>query len=267
MFLSVVITSFNRIDVLVNAIESVTTQKHSTDQSLEIIIVDDASSDGTSTYLLEKYDREIKDGNIIVKALEKNVGVSGAKNAGYEIAKGQWVIFLDSDDIFIDGIMPKLKEALIKYHHHPLIFFRCIDQNGEFVGQHFEDDKILDIYEYVKYTSYGEAIAAINKSMVKRSPYISSLRGYEGLGCCRIIRDFGSAILSDLAIRIYIQDRDDRLSATKGFMKRLPLLARGHHLWLKEFKMYMPYKLRFSYRVKAIIYAIVGFLYNLARGK
>jgi glycosyltransferase involved in cell wall biosynthesis len=93
--ISVVLTTFNRVTLLPRAIESVLTQ---TGANFELIIVDDASSDDTPTYL-----KSLHDPRICVRIAEKNLGPSGARNLGIDIAAATIVSFIDSDDIYLPG--------------------------------------------------------------------------------------------------------------------------------------------------------------------
>lgn len=264
MFLSFVITTYNRKDIVSCAIDSVLDQiKEAGD--CEIIIVDDASTDGTQDYLASKYCQSIEIGIIKIKFLNENLGVTGAKNAGYEHACGQWVIFLDSDDKLLPKILSSLLSTLYFYQKNPIIFFRCINQNFVFVGKKFSSDRILRIDEYVRHSSYGEALTAINKRLIKTAPYPADLRGYEGLGCCRIILAHGNAVLSTVVARIYVQDRCDRLSVSQGFLERLLPIAKGHWLMFKEFRKMMPLKLKIAYLVKIVLYSVVGYIYRVSR--
>jgi len=89
MPVSVIIPTYNRAATLERAIQSVLVQ---TSPAMEIIVVDDASTDNTAE-LLQQYADKIK---IISK--EQNRGVSFSRNAGIQIAGGDWIAFLDSDD-------------------------------------------------------------------------------------------------------------------------------------------------------------------------
>lgn len=100
MNISVVIPTFNRQDFIKRAVESVLNQSF---QPLEIIVVDDGSTDNTKEVL--------KDLNITY-IYQKNSGVSSARNRGIEIAKAQWVCFLDSDDIWEE----KKLEKQVEFH-------------------------------------------------------------------------------------------------------------------------------------------------------
>ena len=85
---SVVIPTYNRADFICDAIDSVLNQTHS---NIEIIVVDDGSTDNTSA-VLEKYQDRIK----IIR--QENQGCSAARNSGIRFCSGNYVAFLDSDD-------------------------------------------------------------------------------------------------------------------------------------------------------------------------
>lgn len=85
---SVVIPTRDRRQLLTRALDSVRAQTYS---NLEIIVVDDGSTDGTAEYLATQSD-------VKVIALETNLGGAAARNRGIATAAGQFVAFLDSDD-------------------------------------------------------------------------------------------------------------------------------------------------------------------------
>lgn len=89
MLISVVIPTFNRMETLPRAVESVLNQTY---QNLELIIVNDGSSDETSNYLDSIKDPRVR------HISTANQGVSMARNVGIGLAKGEWIAFLDSDD-------------------------------------------------------------------------------------------------------------------------------------------------------------------------
>ncbi len=86
---SVIIPTFNRADKVVRAVSSVISQ---TFTDLEIIVVDDGSTDGTK-HVMAKFDNKIKH---IQHNL--NLGVSAARNTGIKKSTAKFVSFLDSDD-------------------------------------------------------------------------------------------------------------------------------------------------------------------------
>ena len=99
--ISVIIPTYNRKSFLINAIDSVFNQTY---QNLELIIIDDGSSDKSVEYIKKKYP-SIK----IYK--QSNKGVSSARNKGIKISSNNWIAFLDSDDRW----HPKKLEKQINY--------------------------------------------------------------------------------------------------------------------------------------------------------
>src|SRR5208283_3848938 len=89
--ISVVIPTYDRAVKVQRAIESVLAQ---TLPGLEVIVVDDGSTDGTGGVLAEKFGDQIR------YFAQTNQGVSVARNKGIEEARGQWIAFLDSDDFW-----------------------------------------------------------------------------------------------------------------------------------------------------------------------
>jgi len=87
---SVVIPTYNRADVLPRAVDSVLGQ---TVADLELVVVDDGSTDDTAD-VLASYD----DDRLRYVAHETNRGANVARNTGIEAAEGEYVAFLDSDD-------------------------------------------------------------------------------------------------------------------------------------------------------------------------
>lgn len=89
--ISVIIPVYNSEKFLSRALNSVLMQTY---ENLEIICINDGSTDN-SLKILEEY--QSKDSRIIVKTIE-NSGAAGARNCGLNIASGDYVSFLDSDD-------------------------------------------------------------------------------------------------------------------------------------------------------------------------
>ena len=93
--LSVVIPTWNRAQLVREAIGSALVQREG---EVEVIVVDDASTDATAELL----EREFGD-RIRVLRLDHRRGPGGARNAGARFARGEYVAFLDSDDVWLPG--------------------------------------------------------------------------------------------------------------------------------------------------------------------
>jgi len=98
--IAVIIPTYNRIEMLSRAIDSVLAQTHPVD---ELIVIDDGSTDGTGAWLREYYPD--------IKLIEQvNAGVSAARNRGIESSDCDWVALLDSDD---EWLPQKLEKQLV----------------------------------------------------------------------------------------------------------------------------------------------------------
>lgn len=99
---SVIIPCYNVADYIERSIKSALLQP---DISLEIIVIDDGSTDSTVDIIknLQKLDSRI-----MLKTLSRNYGVATARNEGLKIATGEYVAFLDSDDYVDYGYYSEL---------------------------------------------------------------------------------------------------------------------------------------------------------------
>ena len=89
---SIIIPTFNRLDKLVNAIESVRKQSY---KDYEIIVVDNCSTDGTIEYL-----NRLKDNKISIYKIKNYGNIARSRNLGILNSKGDMLAFLDSDDLW-----------------------------------------------------------------------------------------------------------------------------------------------------------------------
>lgn len=97
---SVIITTYNRREYVLRAIDSVLAQSHPAD---EILFVDDGSTDGTTEEVRRRFPE-------IQYFWQKNQGVSAARNLGIRKASRQWIAFLDCDDAWrVDKIEKQLR--------------------------------------------------------------------------------------------------------------------------------------------------------------
>ncbi|HEY0974505.1 MAG TPA: glycosyltransferase family 2 protein [Solimonas sp.] len=104
--ISVVLPTRNRARLLRRAVDSVLGQ---TFRDLELIVVNDASTDDTAAVLAEL---QAQDARIRVLHREKNSGAAAARNAGIAMARGEWVAFQDDDDLWLVEKLERQMQAL-----------------------------------------------------------------------------------------------------------------------------------------------------------
>jgi glycosyltransferase involved in cell wall biosynthesis len=111
--ISVIIPAYNRLPMLKEAVDSVLAQDF---EDFELIVVDDGSTDGTYEAMKEYGGR--------VKVLQnpQNKGVSAARNKGILHAKGKYLAFLDSDDLWVKGKLTIQATFLDDNPQYPLCY-------------------------------------------------------------------------------------------------------------------------------------------------
>lgn len=96
MDVSVIIVNYNTLDVTKKCIESLF--KQTKDISFEVIVIDNASTDGS-------YDYFKNDNRILYKYLPDNVGFGRANNIGYKLSRGKYIFLLNSDTIILNNAL------------------------------------------------------------------------------------------------------------------------------------------------------------------
>jgi len=134
---SIITPSYNSLKFIAKTINSVLDQTY---QEWEMIIIDDCSSDA-SIDIIEKYIEN--DNRIKCIKLEKNVGPANARNVGIQEAKGKYIAFLDSDDIWFPNKLEKQIEFMQK-NDLSLTYssYETIDENNLKINIRFVKEEI-----------------------------------------------------------------------------------------------------------------------------
>jgi glycosyltransferase involved in cell wall biosynthesis len=103
-FFSVVVTTYNREAIVRRCVDSCLAQ---TFEDFEVVVVDDASSDGTVAAL-----EACEDPRVRVVVHERNRGINPARHTGSEAAQGEWTVVLDSDWELLPNALERLREAI-----------------------------------------------------------------------------------------------------------------------------------------------------------
>ena len=144
--ISVIMPVYNRKDVVMKAIDSVLAQTY---ENFELVVVDDASTDGT-TELLQKINHD----KVKVVFHEKNKYASGARNTGLKNSTGEYIAYLDSDNLLDERYLAATVGA----------FLELPDAGGLYSAQ----------YRYETYDSKPFAVqfGSFNKSLIHNHNYV-----------------------------------------------------------------------------------------------
>ncbi len=137
--ISIIIPVYNAEKTLKECIDSILLQYY---RNFELILVDDGSKDASSQ-LCDEYAG--KDSRVIVLHKE-NGGVSSARNAGLNIAKGEWITFIDSDDYITDGYFDGVEDAT-----EDVLFkkYQWLRKDGLFAGTDIKEKETSPLTEFL----------------------------------------------------------------------------------------------------------------------
>lgn len=165
--LSIIIPVYNVERYLNECVNSILMQDF---KDYEIILVDDGSQDNSSI-LCDEYSKEY---NFIITIHKNNGGLSDARNVGLNIAKGEYILFVDSDDFIFAHSLNNIFMTLMEDD-------ACIDVMFLNAVKLFPDGKMIPLNdgykkEYIKYKSSYEVVK-----------YLSHLPKFPGSACTKLI--------------------------------------------------------------------------------
>ena len=131
MKFSVIVPVYNVADYLSACVDSLLSQRC---DDWELILVDDGSTDGICPVLCDELAAAHPE--LIRTIHQENGGLGAARNTGLEAAKGDYLLFVDSDDTLEPQTLERLNEEVEKTHADMYVFhYRYITDNGEQPGE------------------------------------------------------------------------------------------------------------------------------------
>ncbi len=164
---SIVITAYKQNQFICDAVDSALSQ---TVSDKEVIVVDDASEDG-SAQILAKYGDAIH-----LACLKENIGAIGARNHGASLAKGDYIVFLDGDDAFMPWAL-EVYDRIIRDRNPILIYGRTRWINGS-----IPQVTSQDIPRKIEFAEYEAAVSKDRTLGLSASSFIVSRRAFQDVG-------------------------------------------------------------------------------------
>ena len=159
--ISIIMPVFNAKKYIDESIESVICQTY---ENWELILIDDYSTDGTYDYLLARYKRNPK-----IKLLRNpvNSGAGTSRNLGLKSAVGQFIAFLDADDIWLPSKLER-QLAFMLDHKCAIVHtsYSFINESGEPISGRVNVSKYVNLNSYMRNTEIGMSTVLINKEMI-----------------------------------------------------------------------------------------------------
>lgn len=196
MKLSIVIPTFNRSVLLYKTLESITCKQHS-DIKIEIIVVDNNSTDDTKKRVTEFSKNSKFRVNYI---LEKNKGLHYARNAGISKSSGEIIVFLDDDVILSQNFLSNISKEFDKHAQTAIVGGRILPGWEQAPPPWIKDFESRGVCAALSYLDYGKkrralrseylfgCSMAVRRSVIKRiggsdpDTFPSSQRHLQGSG-------------------------------------------------------------------------------------
>ena len=223
---SIIIPTYNRAHLIKDAVESVLNQTY---QYFELIVIDDGSTDNTREVLAVYKDK-------LTYIYQDNQGRSSARNHGIKLAQGEYIAFLDSDDVwFLDKLerqVPVLESAppnVVLVHG-----FKCIvDKNLQPVpGWELKLRKLYTLAEKGEetYENYLYFNCIFTSAILVRKTAIIEIDGYDAsIGSLEdfdlylrlLLKNYDFAFISEPPVIKYRwhEDNTDEISSNYGYLR------------------------------------------------
>jgi len=254
---SVVIPTYNRSQLILRAVRSVLEQTYT---NLECIVVDDFSSDNTKEII-----KSVKDERIIYLRHKDNQRASAARNTGIKCAKGDYVAFLDDDDLWLPTKLEKqmlLIQNLSEKFGMVYCWMDYFDKNGNNIKEHHPILK----GNVFKHVLESQGIGGCPTLLVRKEVFESigefdeSLpRGNDGDFIRRVCRKYMVDFIPEVLVNVYVEHGSERISDNnkQGLLNAI----QGQSVKLEKFKS----ELKQLPIQKSNIYSTIGFHYSQLR--
>jgi len=164
---SIITPIYNSEKFIESAIKSVQDQTY---PYWEMILIDDGSTDGSINLVRTFLDN---DERIQLISLQENQGPAMARNEGIKMARGRYIAFLDSDDLWLPVKLDK-QLKFMNINNSPLSFsaYQKIDENGNIIGQVSIKKTKISYTDLLKTNHIGCLTAMIDTKLLGEKMYM-----------------------------------------------------------------------------------------------
>ncbi len=229
---SIIVPVYNVEKYICGCITSILTQTY---DNLQVVLVDDGTPDNSGK-ICDDFAQKDQRISVIHK---ENGGLSSARNAGLDIAKGDYIMFVDSDDYLVDNAVEILVEAIEKYNADFVQFYMIHTNDEEYSRKHTDKKYNAELLTDMKqmywkmYNTVGAGESACTKLYKKE--LFNGLRFKEGIihedshFAMLMIQQTKRALYLDSGLYYYVI-RENSIITSPFSKKKLD------GLWVSEFR-------------------------------
>lgn len=226
--ISVIITTYNRLNVLPRAINSVLNQTY---PNFELIIID-----GGSNYNVEEIINQYNDKRIRFFKQKENKGMLADRNLGFRLSQGKYIAILDDDDELLKDALENAANAFqdLAIKEIKFIWFNCIDlDTNKFTGSGIDKDGYISYDDCLYRKIEGEFWLVFEKEILAQDAFDERLWGGECILWLKLLRR-SKAFYIHKGLRIYHRDEND-ISNFRKMVINAPRIAITYEAFLNEY--------------------------------
>lgn len=235
---SFIIPTFNRADIICEALESVRLEQKASHFSVEVLVADDFSTDNTEQ-VVKRWCEQKNISWVFYEKLPKKLGVCAARNNGVNRAQGEYLVFLDSDDQIIPNSLKHIN-VIFELHKNIDLYYGAIKKKSGSLGvlpNALFLETPLDYQQYVSLSGLGEYLQICKRSLLNNPErrFCEQLNGFETFLWMQTLREGAKLWIDPRPVRLYDDLRTDRLCHPDNLAKDSSRLAPGFLLFFQEF--------------------------------
>ena len=177
---SIVTAVYNVAPYLSEAIDSILSQDIGFLESVELILVDDGSTDASGA-ICDEYQHKYPENIVVIH--KPNGGVASARNAGIAVARGRYVNFMDSDDKLTPDTLSSVYDFFIEHDKEvdlvsvPIFYFEQKNEPHRLNYKYASDKaQVIDLTTHYSYVQMSSASAFFKKEVLNDHTFDTSLR-------------------------------------------------------------------------------------------
>lgn len=240
--LCIIIPAYNVEKYIINCIESILKQE--TQYRFQVIVIEDGATDHTAEQL-----KRYKDSEKIKIIHQENKGLSGARNRGLDESSAEYIMFVDADDMLVQGAVDKMMKCAY-YHNADIVegAYAFISASGRIKYQYKQKEGFLDRWNDL----YGFAWGKLYRNVLFETVNFPEGYWFEDSVCRQIIYELAECIVGiQDTVYMYQENPKGITHKSKGNLKSLDVL------WIT--------KVLFKDREKLMIHKSEAYYYYLIK--
>lgn len=228
--ISVILPTYNRASLLPRAIKSVLNQ---TFENIELVIVNDASTDNTDEVI-----KSFNDKRIVYIKHKENKGPFAALNTGFDTVKGKYVIGLPDDDEFLPDALKTIADKFDELSPKgiKILWFDCIDaETGKYSGSGIRKEGYIPYEDNLCNKIAGDYFCVMDSSVIANNRLNETLWNMPSLFSLKLYRNNKVFYIPKALVKAHRNHKQGRISKPESSFAHISSIILQEKIFLKEY--------------------------------